>query len=196
MPPIIKITGEAILDAAIEIIREKGVDAVNARELAKALECSVQPIFRSFESMDNLKKQLYRRAETIYYDTMAREVEHHGIPFLGKSLAYIEFANEERNLYKFLFQSGAAEGGSIFDRIRAEQSQAEIDTISGMTGLSAQHINRLFEDTWLITHGLAALVAASPCKLGEEEIVRILNVLAESFMRIRNELSSKKAEKR
>lgn len=39
MPTTIKISKQMILDAAFEIAREKGVDQISNRELAKILNC-------------------------------------------------------------------------------------------------------------------------------------------------------------
>jgi AcrR family transcriptional regulator len=192
MPPKVKTTRDNILDAALETIREKGADRLNARELAKALHCSVQPIFRSFGSMDVLKSELYQKAEAAFHDTMAREVQRHGIPFLGERLAFIEFANDEKNLYRFLFLSGESEHKSLFDRMVEETSREEISAIMGMTGLDEERARHLFADLWLITRGLSALVATSRCEFSEEETVSMLNVLVDSFLGIQHELAKQK----
>lgn len=191
MPPSVRITEELILDAAVELVRERGADSVNARELAKTLGCSVQPIFRVFGSMENLKQQLYKRAEGMFDAIMTQEIARWGIPFLGRNLAYVEFANEERNLYRFLFGSGVREAGSILERIKEQQGQAKADQISAMMGISETQARQLTEDTWLITQGLAALAAENPSKLREEEMVRLLNVVAESFMGLGHEMRKK-----
>ena len=56
MPPKVRISEQAIVDAAIQIIRDEGEGALNARSLAKALGCSVQPIFHNFPSMEHLRE--------------------------------------------------------------------------------------------------------------------------------------------
>lgn len=43
MPPKVKVTKEEIIAAALEILRQKGMEAVNARAVAAALGCSTQP---------------------------------------------------------------------------------------------------------------------------------------------------------
>ena len=55
MPPKVKISKEKIIEAAISLIRNGGVEAVNARTLAAALGCSTQPIFSNFETMEALQ---------------------------------------------------------------------------------------------------------------------------------------------
>lgn len=41
MPPKIKVTQDQIILAAMNIVRESGIDALNARALAKHLDCSI-----------------------------------------------------------------------------------------------------------------------------------------------------------
>ena len=56
MSSVSRVTKEAIIEAGFEIIRKKGIDGVNAREVARILNCSVQPIFYRFTNMEELKK--------------------------------------------------------------------------------------------------------------------------------------------
>ena len=53
MPPKVKITKENIIDTALDIVRSKS--SLNARTLAAALNCSTQPLFSNFASMDELR---------------------------------------------------------------------------------------------------------------------------------------------
>ena len=55
MPPKVKITKENIIQAAMDIVRNAGADALNARNIAAKLDCSTQPIFSNFATMDQLR---------------------------------------------------------------------------------------------------------------------------------------------
>jgi len=66
MPAKKQISKEAILQAALEIVRECGLSAVNARNLAKKLQCSTQPIYLSFTGMDELKVAVTQMIDTEY----------------------------------------------------------------------------------------------------------------------------------
>ncbi len=186
MPPKIRITEEAILDAAIAITRENGIASVNARELAKSLGCSIQPVFRSFQSMDNLKKDICKKAESIFDNYTRQGMERHRIPFLGVGLAYIDFAKKEKNLFKLLFMSDEFKGKSLFDMIKGDENQEIVEMISGMTGLEQEKAEQLFVDIWLITHGIASMVATNDCDFSEEQIVKIL---MDTFSGIKYQLS-------
>lgn len=58
MPPKKRITRELILKKAFDMVHEEGIDSLNARALAKKLNCSTMPIFQSFQDMRDLKWRL------------------------------------------------------------------------------------------------------------------------------------------
>lgn len=174
MPPKVKVTGEAILEAAIEIIREKGIAGVNAREIGKHLGCSVQPVFRNFQSMEQLKEDLYQKTERLFDTYMKNGMARHQIPFLGMGLAYIAFAKTEKNLFKFLFMSDGFNGKGALDMVRGDENQEIVNIIAGMTGLDFLNAEQLFLSIWLITHGIAAMMATNDCDFSEDQIVKLL----------------------
>lgn len=173
MPPKIKIKADAILEVALEITRTSGIEGLNAREIARILGCSIQPVFRTFQNMDNLKTALYQKVED-YFNTYMRDGLNHRIPFLGMGLAYIRFASEEKNLFKLLFMSEALHVDSPMDMIAGADNQEVIALIAGMTRLNHDHSRKLYVDIWLLTHGIASLVATNQCHFSHEEIETIL----------------------
>ena len=56
MPPKAKVTREMIIDTAFEIIRNTGIETVNARTVSKELNCSTQPVMYHFKTIEELKK--------------------------------------------------------------------------------------------------------------------------------------------
>mgnify|MGYP004572234803 FL=1 len=58
MPAVRKVSKEQIIDAVVEVLRDDGFSAINARSVAKKLGCSTQPIYFSFKNMDELKAAL------------------------------------------------------------------------------------------------------------------------------------------
>ena len=187
MPPKVRVTQEAILKAGLAIIREKGIDGLNAREVARALGCSVQPVFSNFQSMENLRESLYRQADSLLSACMAKGMHRHQIPFLGMGMAYIAFAKEEGNLFKFLFMSDAFRGKSVLEMIRDEENKPVLRMIAGMTGLDMAQAERLFLSIWLTTHGIAALMATNSCDFSEELIA---GLLTGSFSGMKNQLKN------
>lgn len=66
MPPKAKFTRDEIIDMALHIAREQGMDAVTARELGNRLGSSARPIFTVFENMDEVKELVILRAKELY----------------------------------------------------------------------------------------------------------------------------------
>ena len=52
MPPTVRFTRDAVLHAACQLMRREGMEALNARAIAKELGGSTQPIFRLFTNME------------------------------------------------------------------------------------------------------------------------------------------------
>ena len=94
MPPKIRFQKQQIVDAAMNIARTRGIDAVTAREVARELSVSVGPIFTWFETMEQLRVEVYERAKDCYRAYMEKGLAE-PIPFQGLGRQYIRFAKEE-----------------------------------------------------------------------------------------------------
>ncbi|MDD3410013.1 MAG: TetR family transcriptional regulator, partial [Eubacteriales bacterium] len=103
MPPKVKYSREAVLDAALALARRDGLQAVNARAVAKELGCSTQPLFREFQSMEQIRAEVLRMAGDAYGEYMRRSAALAPTPYKGTGMAYILFAREEPELFKLLF---------------------------------------------------------------------------------------------
>ena len=64
--PKTKITREEIIRAALKITRERGIEAATAKEIAKKLKCSIQPVYWVFECMENLRAAVITEANKEY----------------------------------------------------------------------------------------------------------------------------------
>ena len=62
MPPKVKTTKEMIINAAFEITRKIGIDAVNAKSVANYLKCSTQPVMYNFATIEELKLIVFDKA--------------------------------------------------------------------------------------------------------------------------------------
>ena len=103
MPPKIRITKEEIVKAAFEIVREKGALAVNARTVASVLNCSTQPVFSNFATMDELRLAVVEKADQLCQEYVRQETERGQYPaYKASGMAYIRFAKEEKELFKLL----------------------------------------------------------------------------------------------
>ena len=66
MPPKPKFTREEVVSAALDLVREKGADALTSRGLGEYLGCSSCPIFTLFADMNDLKKKVGKKAKALF----------------------------------------------------------------------------------------------------------------------------------
>ena len=66
MPPKTRITKDDIVKSATDIVRERGIGEINARDIAARLNCSTQPIFSNFNNMNDLFEAVIRNAYDMY----------------------------------------------------------------------------------------------------------------------------------
>ena len=111
MPPKVKVTKEDIISAAVDIVRKSGAQAINARTVACALNCSTQPVLYYFSTVEDIKKMVYKKADAYHSDYIMNTEIACGNPMLAIGMNYIKFAIEERNLFRLLFQSDEFSGG-------------------------------------------------------------------------------------
>ena len=61
MPKKPKFTKEQVINAAYELIKQEGIESFAARPLAKKLNSACSPIFTLFESMEDVKMEVYKK---------------------------------------------------------------------------------------------------------------------------------------
>ncbi len=173
MPPKIKVTKEAILDAAIDIVKEHGIESLNARNLAKELGCSVQPIFRVFSSMEELKKAVVTKVSEIYYKYLSDSISQED-QLVGLELAYIRFAQEQKNLFRLLHMSDRLAISKTDEFTSVGINHEIIEAMAQMTGLTLEQATILYTGTFFTAHGIASMLATNHCTLKKEEIRNII----------------------
>ena len=62
----ITITKDYIVNTAFQMVKQEGIENVTARKLAARANCSTQPIFRSYENMEDLYQELFRMANSFF----------------------------------------------------------------------------------------------------------------------------------
>ena len=77
MPAAKRVSRDQIIDAAVDVLRDGGFSAVNARSVAKKIGCSTQPIYFSFKSMDELKAALTERAIQMHTQRVRDSLRRH-----------------------------------------------------------------------------------------------------------------------
>ena len=167
MPPKVKVTKEDIISAAVGIVRLSGEQTLNARTVASALNCSTQPVFSNFATMDDLLEEAFTNAYDQYLCFIKNEVESGKYPvYKSFGMAYIRFAKEEKELFKFLFMRKRT-GEDIAPSPDFEESVQLIMQANSVTEETARLIHL---EMWTCVHGIGTMLATSYLSLEWELI--------------------------
>ena len=166
MAPRNKYTREEMIEAAVRVVRKKGIDALTAKALASELGVSTQPVFTCFHTIEEAKREVRTAAERVY-DRYVEDGLRMKVPFLGVGMQYIHFAKEEPQLYRLLFLTTSEDGSSsVMDALHHSQNLVR-ESLQETYHIDAQTANRYYRYMWLVVHSLATLVVTGGCPYSE-----------------------------
>lgn len=163
MPPTVRFTRDAVLHAACQLMRREGMEALNARAIAKELGGSTQPIFRLFTNMEDLHRELILYVARQFQAHAEADMAQSDSPYIQLCTTYLLYGRDEPELFKLLFMRDRVSEGQYSD-------QANFDLVFNIikkeTPLDDETALRFFERTWLFIHGLAVCIATKyiPCQ--------------------------------
>lgn len=159
MPPKFKFTREQIIDAALDLTRKKGAAGLTARGLAAELGSSSKPIFSLFQNMEEVQSEVLSAANVLYQSYIQRGMADSKYPpYKASGIAYIQFAKEEKELFKLLFMRDRT--GEKIEENR-EEIRPILDIIMKNLGISEDEAFIFHLQLWLYVHGIAAMVATN-----------------------------------
>ena len=169
MPAVRKVSKEQIIDAAVDVLRDDGFSAINARSVAKKLGCSTQPIYFSFRNMEELKAALTERAIQMHtqrvWDSL-RIHEGNDSRYSSYGMGFVKFAAEEKQLFRWLYLEGEQLGPYQNDVLTSEV----ISVITEEFGYEEDVARRFHQDMVYFTYGLAILANTDHLHLTEAEL--------------------------
>ncbi len=159
MANITKVTKDDILKASLLIIKKEGKDAVNARSIAKLLNCSIQPVYYHFPTMEDLRIAIKKAIRDVYNSYIEKaKNENVYLPFKAVGMAYIKFASYEANYFKILFMGDDDYQFGVNNDIDDNYDYI-VSTVMMQFNLRKEQAIRLYENIWVTTHGLAVMIA-------------------------------------
>ncbi len=173
MPPKVKITKKMVADAAFELVRTSGHENLNARTISEYLECSTQPVLYSFKTMDEIREAAYEIADG-YHTRYIMPKDTDKNPMLTLGLNYVRFGQEEKNLFRFLFQTDKF-GGKDVTALMSDPELSEILKImSEGLKVETEQAREMFLTFFCVAHGMASLLANNSMKYDEEQCKKML----------------------
>lgn len=173
MPAIKKISKEAIIDAAVDVLREGGFKAINARSVAKKLGCSTQPIYQSFHNMEELKKALTERAIALHTqhvrDSLYTGDDHNRqhTRYSSYGMGFVQFAAKEKQLFRWIYLEGNQLGPYQNDVLLSEI----IEAIVAEYGYSEEIARKFHQDMTYYAYGLAILANTDHLNMTDQEVM-------------------------
>ena len=169
MPAAKKVSKDAIIDAAVEVLRDGGFSAINARSVAKKIGCSTQPIYLSFKNMEELKAALTERAIEMHTKHVRDSLKAHegnDSRYSSYGMGFVKFAAEEKQLFRWLYLEGKQLGPYRNDVLLPEV----IDVIVDEFGYNEDTARRFHQDMIYFSYGLAILANTDHLHLTESEL--------------------------
>lgn len=184
MPPKAKFTREEIINAAFDLTRAQGLEALTARALGEKLGSSARPIFSVFNSMEEVHSEVLNAARRHYTDFINRGLRQTP-PFRGVGIEYIRFAIDEPKLFMLLFMSEQEEKPSINSILPVidENYPQILKSIKNSFGLEDEQAKRLYRHLWIYSHGIAVLCATKLCSFTADEIEDMLTEVCVALIR-------------
>jgi AcrR family transcriptional regulator len=166
----------ALQAAARQILNENGLHAVGLRETARRVGVSATAAYRHFTSKEDLLASV--AAEGFHELAAAMRTATLGAnPLTRAGLAYIEFADQNRGLFRLMFGPVLAERAK-YPALQAATVGVEALLLRGVADLDQRPLdeNHAAMAAWGVVHGLAHLIVdgffpAARAKLQAEEIL-------------------------
>jgi AcrR family transcriptional regulator len=168
----------ALVGAARQILNESGMQAVGLRETARRVGVSATAAYRHFASKEDLLASV--AAEGFRELGAAMEVATRGPnPLSRAGLAYVEFAQQNRGLFRLMFGPVLAVRAK-YPALRAATEGVEVVLLRGVAEIDQRPLddNLAAMAAFGLVHGLSYLVvdgfipAARAAGLAEEILAR------------------------
>ena len=183
MAPKFKFTKEEVLSVTIDFIRENGIEALTARELAKKLDSSTKVIFSLFSNMKNLEDEAKFAAENIFSEKVNLALKDNS-PFKRLGVEYILFSKNEPKLFQWLFMKKGIEVESFKDFLpmRDYEYKSVIESIDEEYKISIENSKKLYEHLFIYSHGIATLTVTGIYNFTQSEIIEYMTEVAKSLI--------------
>ena len=172
-------TRGAVLQAALDVVRQHGWGALAARSVAERLGASVAPVYSAFGSMESLLRETLKETRRLLQEYTSRASSE--LPFLNIGAGVVSFARDEPLLYQALFQ--------VRHRFQDVVEGVNASILSWMKSnvqlglLTDAARERLYDNIGFYTMGLAAAVAAGRvADVSTDNIVRLLKNMGNIVM--------------
>ena len=167
-----EIDKQRILDAAYKLAVRGGIESFTARNIAKAVNCSTQPIYLEFKNMQDLRNQVLARiSDELKSNTLQQNFT--GEPLIDLDLSYLYFAKEHVDLFRAMFVDGKFGNQMIVDTLMGlglEKFKQQFDAEQ----FSEERLNHIVISNWIAATGLATLLINKMANFTQAQMISVL----------------------
>lgn len=167
-----EIDKQRILDAAYKLAVRGGIESLTARNIAKAVNCSTQPIYLEFENMQDLRNQVLAKiSDELKSNTLQQNFT--GKPLIDLDLSYLYFAKEHVDLFRAMFVDGKFGNQMIVDTLMGlglEKFKQQFDAEQ----FSEERLNHIVISNWIAATGLATLLINKMANFTQAQMISVL----------------------
>lgn len=174
------ITREMILTSAYDLVVSEGFKSLTARNIAKAMGCSTQPLYLEFSCMDDLKRAVIDKIQD-YLRSDVFNRHYTGDPLIDLALSYIDLAKNDKQLYRAIYIEDHF-GHEAMRRFCYELGMERLQMYPEIQQLSERRKKDIITGNWIISTGLSALVSAGYLDISQDQMVQILTAQINDFI--------------
>ncbi len=188
MPPKVRFSKDAVVHAALDVAREGGMEALNARSIAHKLGCSTQPLYRELKNMDELRHAVYHEAACLFSHRLVEARSSDVPPYKAIGLALLRFSSEEKVLYRLLFlRDRSQDVDDEMERGFSGANEAAYQAIMQANGYTLEEAKAFHRRMFIYIHGLAVMISTGYIPYVESDCDSLLTDEYEALKRLYNE---------
>lgn len=174
MPPKQKITKEMLLEQAFSIAEKEGITAVTSRSVAKALGCSVQPVFSQFPTMEDLRKAAFDYACGVLVKELSAFEESPDF-FMEAVRWVIDLARNRPNMFRLLYLSDCSESRDPLNVLMSfESSTVMTAKMQAVFGLEEHICKDILLRGCMLLMGTGTMICTGHLELSNEQAMEIM----------------------
>ncbi|WP_125711301.1 TetR/AcrR family transcriptional regulator [Lacticaseibacillus porcinae] len=173
------ITDIQILDMAYQIVIESGFKVFTARNIARHLNCSTQPIYLEFNSMGELKKAVMMRLRKELKIALGQR--YTADPLVDIGLAFADFVVTQPVLYDAVFVKANFGVDAVRDFLN-QQADLILSDYQPAATLTDHQREDLIKGLWIVGTGVGSLAASGFVQLTDNQRSEMMLAVLQDFI--------------
>jgi len=175
-----KFTKQDIVQAAFDIAKVEGIDALTIRRIAKQIGSSIAPIYVNFKNIEEVKEAVVKQAQTVAKELILEQKS--GQPFRDIGIASLKFAREYSVLYRDLIMKNNEHMKHNKESVAFAVQQMKQDPI--LADFTDETLRSIILKMEIFQTGLCVMAANHllPMSFKEEQMIEMLDRAAEDII--------------